>query len=134
MIRPLTLLLTLVLVAGSPAKPVKKDGVTHLDPTDAVKVLAVKDPAKKPILLDVRTPGEFKRGRIADSTNVNLDGDDFEAQLAKLDKTKPYLVLCHSGGRSTYSLATLKKLGFTRLYHLDGGIAAWMKAGLPVTK
>jgi rhodanese-related sulfurtransferase len=43
-------------------------------------------------------------------------------------------VHCASGGRSTHSLALFKKHQFQSIYHLDGGIKAWQKAGLPVEK
>jgi rhodanese-related sulfurtransferase len=39
---------------------------------------------------------------------------------------------CLSGVRSAQGCAYLAQRGFRRLYHLDGGIAAWAKAGLPI--
>ncbi|MFP6881875.1 MAG: rhodanese-like domain-containing protein [Roseibacillus sp.] len=54
--------------------------------------------------------------------------------MGKLDRNKAYLVHCRSGGRSTNSLGVWKKLGFKRVYHLDGGFLAWQKAKLPVEK
>ena len=55
-------------------------------------------------------------------------------ELQKLDKSRAYLVHCASGRRSTKSLETFKDLRFQSIYHLDGGIRAWQKAGQPVTK
>ncbi len=54
---------------------------------------------------------------------------------ADLDKLKgaPLIVCCETGIRSTKAVSALKKQGFERVFSLDGGIAAWNKAGLPLT-
>lgn len=105
-------------------------GVKHVDPQAAEKLIA----AKQVIVLDLRTPSEFKSGRIGGATNINFLAPDFEARIDQLDTNKTYLVHCASGGRSTHSLPVLRKHHFERLYHLDGGIKAWEKAGLTVER
>ena len=89
---------------------------------------------KKVVVLDVRTPKEFAGGHIAGATNINFRSPDFAKVISTLDTHKTYLVHCASGGRSTQSLPTFQKLEFKHIYHLDGGIQSWEKAGLPVTK
>jgi len=42
------------------------------------------------------------------------------------------VVHCASGGRSTKSLRVFQEQLFLAVYHLDGGIKAWQKAGLPL--
>ncbi len=90
--------------------------------------------SKDLVVLDVRTPAEFQSGHIKNALNVDYKAPDFEQQLAKLDKTKPYLVHCAVGGRSTKTLPLLQKLGFKNVRHLDGGIQSWQQAGLPLIK
>jgi phage shock protein E len=102
----------------------------HVDPQAAQKLIL----EKKVVVLDVRTPAEFKQVHIAGATNLDFLAPDFESRLVKLDTNKTYLVHCASGGRSTHCLPVLKKHQFEMLYHLDGGIKAWEKAGLPVEK
>jgi rhodanese-related sulfurtransferase len=129
--------LALFLAAGFAAaeeKEAKKDPVTHLDAEKAGKLLAEDDEARKPVILDVRTPDEFAEGHLEGAKNIDFNAKDFAERLGKLDKEKPYLVHCRSGGRSGRSLATFEKLGFKKIYHLDGGILAWEDAGLPVVK
>jgi rhodanese-related sulfurtransferase len=104
--------------------------VKHVDPKEAEKLIA----DKKVIILDIRTPNEFKTAHIAGATNIDFLAQDFEKRISLLDTNKAYLVHCASGGRSTRSLPVLKKHQFEFLYHLDGGIKAWEKAGLPVDK
>lgn len=79
-------------------------------------------------LVDVRTEDEFKGGHIENAKNIDWNGNDFDAQLTSLDKTKPVLVYCLSGGRSKKAAAELKELGFREVIELDGGYLAWSKA------
>lgn len=76
-------------------------------------------------IIDVRTPGEFEAGNIAASTNVDFYGDNFKNELAKLDKTKPLLVYCKSGGRSGKAASMMKAMGFEEVYDLKGGYSGW---------
>jgi len=100
----------------------------HVDPLLATGIIETE----KPVLLDVRTPGEFATGTIKGSRNIDFHSPDFEEQIAKLDKSKTYLVYCRSGNRSGQSLPMFEKLKLSKLYHLDGGIKAWQGAGNPV--
>lgn len=83
-------------------------------------------------LLDVRSPEEYAGGHIAGAINNNVDGPDFEKNLAGLDKNKPVLVYCKGGGRSADAAAKLKALGY-KVYDLEGGMMAWNNQNLPVS-
>ena len=85
-------------------------------------------------LIDVRTPGEYETGHLKNAVNININGDDFEQQLAKLDKTRPVMVYCRSGGRSSSAANKMEAMGFTEVYNMDGGIMQWRDAGKPVEK
>lgn len=138
----LLILLAVMPAAADNAKPAappaaeSKDGVKHTDAAGAKKLLdeaaAKKD--GKLVVLDVRTPEEFKAGHIAAATNIDFKAADFADKLGKLDKDKTYVLHCQSGRRSTASLEVFQKLGFKKIVHLDGGFVAWEKAGLPVSK
>ena len=136
MIKTLVFFTSIALLAGATAEtPQKKQAIVDVQAPAAAKLLADKKAQKQEVvILDVRTPREFKAVRIANSKNIDFVADSFEAKLAKLDKDKAYLVLCQSGARSRQSLAMFKKLGFTEIYHLDGGIMAWIGDDLPVAK
>jgi len=82
--------------------------------------------------LDIRTPKETNRGHIEGAVFADFFENDFKENLSKLDKEKPYLITCGSGGRSTRALTTLEELSFTNITHLDGGMKDWNKADLPV--
>jgi len=108
-----------------------KPAVKHVKAEAAAKLLADDS---KVVVLDIRTPDEFKAGHIKGATNLDFYADDFETRLGKLDREKSYLVHCASGGRSGRSLALFNKLGFRSVYHLDDGFKGWEKAGKPVAR
>lgn len=85
-------------------------------------------------LIDVRTPEEFSEGHIENAKNINIMENDFDAQVAHLDKTKPVMVYCKSGGRSAKASARLKELGFTTITDLEGGITNWNSENKPTVK
>ena len=84
------------------------------------------------VVLDVRTPAEFAAGHLPGAVNVDFHAPDFEARLGKLDKNRSYLVYCRTGNRSGKALVILERLGFSRGFHLQDGIADWQRRGLPV--
>jgi len=85
-------------------------------------------------LIDIRTAGEFTDGHIEKAVNYDWYGSTFEQQIAQLDKSKPVLLYCHSGGRSAAAVEKMKTLGFKEIYELAGGISSWKMAGLAITK
>lgn len=81
---------------------------------------------KQAIILDVRTPDEMNNGVIEGaSLFINLYGGTFDQELTKLDKTKTYIVYCHSGNRSAKAASIMLSKGFTSIYNLQGGITDW---------
>lgn len=82
-------------------------------------------------LVDVRTPDEFAKGHLQNAKNIDWNGSDFAAQTAALDKSKPVLVYCLSGGRSAAAISSMLADGFLQVYELSGGIMKWRGAGLP---
>jgi rhodanese-related sulfurtransferase len=86
------------------------------------------------VVLDVRTPAEVASGHLAGAVNVDFRAPDFKEQASKLERSKNYLVYCRTGHRSSLALPILQRLGFTSLYHLEGGITEWQREGLPVER
>jgi rhodanese-related sulfurtransferase len=82
----------------------------------------------------VRTPEEWAQGIIKGAVKMNFYDADFSKQIETLDKTQPIYVYCKAGGRSGKTAKQLEKLGFTKVYDLDGGIGAWDEAGYKKVK
>ena len=70
------------------------------------------------ILLDTRTPQEYKRGFAKGFINIPLDA--LRDNLNLLDKSKKIYVMCHSGMRSYLSTRILTENGFDA-YNFSGG-------------
>ncbi len=83
-------------------------------------------------LLDVRTAGEYGGGHLPKASNMDVKQADFEARLATLDKSKPILVYCLSGGRSKIAHEILVKNGFTVAAEMAGGYLKWSSENMPV--
>lgn len=73
--------------------------------------------ARKPFLVDVRTPAEFSSGHPKGSVNIPLD--KVAASLDKFKGKKDIVVFCRSGNRSSQAKAILEAKGFTNI--VDGG-------------
>ncbi len=86
------------------------------------------------ITLDVRTPEEVAEGYIPTATDINLHDADFEERINLLPKDKDIYVYCKVGGRSSKAAEILQKNGFTKIYHLENGIAEWKEKGFPLSK
>jgi phage shock protein E len=90
--------------------------------------------SKTNIVIDVRTREEYEKGHLPDSVLIDIADKDFDAKIAKLDKSKTYLVHCAGGGRGGRACKKMEQLGFTNLFNLEGGLTAWQKAGKAVEK
>ena len=113
------------------SKTEAKPAVKNIKVADAAKLLAEK---KEVVVLDVRTPEEFNEGHLKGAVNINIQSPTFKEDVAKLDKSKTYLVNCAAGGRSTRACNAMGDLGFKDALNLEGGFKAWSAAGQPVEK
>lgn len=84
------------------------------------------------VLLDVRTPEEFRAGHIRGAKNVDFYEETFEMDIDTLDKRQKYLVYCRSGNRSKQAMFLMRDLGFEEVYNLAGGIIDWNNKGFNV--
>lgn len=84
-------------------------------------------------LVDVRTPNEFAKGHLVNAKNIDWNGGNFDQAIATLDKSKPVLIYCLSGGRSGSAGKKMRSMGFEYVYELTGGIMQWRGANLPET-
>lgn len=88
----------------------------------------------KALILDVRTPEETQLGIIEGATVINFYDDDFETKIQLMEKSKPIVVYCASGGRSSQAASILAEQGFMEVYNLEGGLYGWQNEGFPVTQ
>jgi len=110
---------------------VEAQTIKKLDPQNFEKQL--KD-SKNPILVDVRTPGEYTQGHLANAVLIDIYSADFRSRVGKLDKSKPVFVYCKAGSRSGSAVGVFTEMGFKEIYDLSGGITAWQRASKPIEK
>ncbi|MFM1989275.1 MAG: thiosulfate sulfurtransferase [Pseudomonadota bacterium] len=84
------------------------------------------------VVVDVREPSEFAAGHVIDSRNIPVA--QIASRAGELPANKAVIVLCASGSRSSRAAAALRKAGRADVFCLDGGLAGWQQAGLPVMK
>jgi phage shock protein E len=89
---------------------------------------------KDVVILDVRSPEEFKEGHVPGATNVNVSDEKFAEKVEALGKDKSILVYCRSGKRSTVATEKMSKMGFEKLYNFVGSMNEWTAAKKPVEK
>jgi rhodanese-related sulfurtransferase len=85
-----------------------------------------------PQLVDVRSPQEWQSGHLAGAVNVPIT--EFGSRIAglKLDPKRPIVAICRSAHRSIPAVRLLRQHGFDNACQLQGGMLAWLKAGLAV--
>lgn len=113
----ITLFLFLIIQRIVPTKGVRNISTAQLKSE-------LKDKNKQ--FVDVRTPGEFKGRHIKEFKNIPLQqlAQKGEKELAK---DKEVVVICQSGMRSQKASKILKKLGFTKVTNVKGGMGSWVQ-------
>ena len=88
----------------------------------------------KTTIVDVRSSEEFAAGHLRDAKHIPLA--DLGARIGELDKSKnrTVIMVCQTGARSDKAARQLQAAGFEDVHSLEGGLAAWKAAGLPLTK
>ncbi|MEH7119275.1 rhodanese-like domain-containing protein [Neobacillus vireti] len=96
-------------------------GVTNISTTELKNELIDKNKQ----FVDVRTPVEFKGNHIRGFKNIPLQNLAQSAEK-ELNKEKEVIVICQSGMRSLQATKILKKLGFSKVTNVKGGMSAWI--------
>jgi rhodanese-related sulfurtransferase len=81
------------------------------------------------VLLDVREDDEWQRGHVAGARHIPMG--EVPARIGEIDPAAELFVMCHAGGRSLRVAHYLARNGFEPA-NVDGGMLAWIGAGLPV--
>jgi rhodanese-related sulfurtransferase len=117
------LLLAVALACGG-----RPSGVAEISPQE---VLAFAGRADAPLVLDVRSAGEFESGHVPGARHVPYD--QVETRLAELGPPREVVVYCERGPRAAKAAAVLTAAAFT-VRHLTGDMSGWRAQGLPVER
>ena len=86
------------------------------------------------LVVDVSASADFDKGRIAGSKNLPMAQFDPEHKLLAKQKERPVAVVCRTGTGSADAAKRLHKAGFAQVHWLEGGLAAWQQAELPLVR
>lgn len=100
-----------------------------LAPSDAVRMMN-----HGALVVDVRDAAAFDAGHILDARHIPLKDLAASAETLKRHKEKPVITCCDSGMNGGTAARELGKLGFTKVFNLRGGLAAWRQENLPLVR
>lgn len=98
-----------------------------IDAAEAADLLA----ARRAVVVDVRERTEWRTGHIKGAIHVPLS--QLASRMPQLPSGKTIVTVCRSGHRSALAARTLTSAGHDVL-NLRGGMNAWARAGLPLTR
>ena len=124
MFRLLALLMLVLLAVPALARDISVQ--------DAAALL--QNPPEGLVIVDVRTPAEFREGHLPGAVNMDYFGGPFETQIQSLPKTAPVLLYCRTGNRSGSAYDIMTKAGIGNILHMNEGITKWQQLGLPQEK
>ncbi|MGB1241220.1 MAG: rhodanese-like domain-containing protein [Chitinophagales bacterium] len=83
-------------------------------------------------IVDVRSIEELvETGKIAGAKHIDYHGQKFNSQIDELDKDRPVMVYCKSGGRSGKTAKMLQQMRFKEVYDMKGGMTSWQIKNMP---
>jgi rhodanese-related sulfurtransferase len=103
-------------------------------PVPAMDALELNDKlknGKRPLVIDVRQPDEYRTGHIAGARLIPLN--TLSQRTKELPHNREIICVCASGNRSRSATRILAKAGFD-VVNMKGGMLSWRRAGFPVKK
>lgn len=83
-----------------------------------------------PLVIDVRTAEEYAAGHIPGALNVPFD--QVADRVDEIRAPHGVALYCMVGPRARKGESALLAVGYDKVFHIEGGLAAWQAAGLPV--
>jgi rhodanese-related sulfurtransferase len=107
--------------------------LTGASPLSAQQAILLMN-REQAVLLDVRDANSFSKEHIAAS--INIPFSELAQKIKQLDSSRERpIIINYSQGQAHHRIARLlKKAGFSKIYHLKGGIMGWKNSALPLVK
>ncbi len=103
---------------------------TRVPSISAAELQARRESGAAPVVIDVRTPNEYASGHIPGA--INIPFDQVAQRIAEIETPEGVALYCMVGPRARKGESALLAAGYEKVFHLEGGLAAWQAAGLPV--
>lgn len=102
--------------------------IYHVNNKDFQKAMKLEDAT----IVDVRRPEEYAEWHIQDvAININWEKRTFSEKIQHYDKSKPILIYCRTGNRTSKAASAMQAMGFEKIYNLEKGIKDWRANGFP---
>jgi rhodanese-related sulfurtransferase len=124
----LFVILLVALIATQVASLFSK--ITELSPAGLTGLIN----RDSPLLIDISPRESFEKAHVPGARHVAMSQFDPENKSLAKAKDLPVVLICRSGQTTGKAAQRLVKAGFTHVYTLAGGMAAWQQAQLPVAK
>ncbi len=86
------------------------------------------------LVIDLRSKELYDAGHIVDARHVPAAELESQADSLKKWRDRNVITCCDSGAAGANAARSLVKLGFTKVFNLQGGLNAWVKDNLPLAK
>jgi rhodanese-related sulfurtransferase len=86
------------------------------------------------LVIDLRAKDSYDAGHIVDARNVPAAELAAQAESLKKWRDRNVITYCDSGVNGASAARALIKLGFTKVFNLQGGLNAWVKDNMPLAK
>ena len=106
-----------------------ESGAPGIAPAD---LQARRDAGTAPVVIDVRTAEEYATGHIPGA--VNIPHDQIADRISEVEAEHGVALYCMVGPRARMGEAALLGSGYSPVFHIEGGLAAWQQSGLPVER
>jgi rhodanese-related sulfurtransferase len=108
---------------------VRSQNVAAASPQDVIRLMN-----QNALVLDIRPQDAFAAGHVTGARHMSSDQIIKAGETLKRQKDKPIVVYCESGTLAAAAVRQLGAQGFTKVFSLRGGLAAWRTDNLPVAK
>ena len=122
-------LMSLILMFGVTGYAMDNSAQGYAD-LSAEEAKALIDSTPDLVILDVSPM--YSKGHIPGAVNYYVGDGSLDAAIPMLDKSKTYLVYCHTDSASIAGATKLTEAGFEKVFRLKGNYSAWVDAGYPV--
>ena len=120
------------MTSPTPYSRLVSEAKAQIRETTPEEVLARRAAGESPLLIDVREDDEYRRDHAAGALHLSRGILEREVGKAIPDSGTPVVVYCGSGSRSALAADTLRRMGYTHVASMKGGIARWRELGLPL--
>jgi len=110
------------------------DARSRVRETTVDDIKAKMDRGEKFLLVDVREESEFAKDHLPGAVHLGKGVIERDIEARVPDVSAPMVLYCGGGYRSALAADNLRKMGYTNVISMDGGIRVWREKAYPLSK